>query len=303
MQDCEPYRIVVCAILIMTLSFSENQLRIGAVRYLNSSPLVERLPSLLPNVKVRLYYPSRLADDLADGLLDVALVPSIEVVRHPEYEIVSDACVATCGPVLSVMLYSRTPLHKISRLAIDAGSRTSAALVRILLAQRFGITPEIELLPLSHAVERSRADAMLLIGDRALHLPTEKFLACWDLGEEWFRQTGLPFVFACWVSRPNQCSEKVTQVLNRSRDWGVESLQQIAQAAAPSLSIDANMAYLYLREHLSYHLGPVEKKGLQLFHDLVVEFDLLADGITCKQRDEYLTRDHQNMPLPRNKCA
>ena len=177
----------------------------------------------------------------------MALIPSVEYIRHAEYEIVSDACVATDGPVLSVMLYSRVPLHEIAHLALVAGSRSSAALVRILLAEQFRIHPEIEQLPLSYSIERSSADAVLLIGDRALHRPEETFCVSWDLGAEWFRQTSLPFVFACWVRRKNRCPEHVSQALNSSRDWGVKHLQQIAQATSRSHSIDSTKAYRYLK--------------------------------------------------------
>ncbi len=109
---------------MMTTSI-DGAVRIGAVTYLNSKPLIEGLSELLPEAELSLDYPSRLAEDLAAGFLDVALVPSIEVFRHADYEIISDACVATHGPVMSVKLYSRVPLGEIQSLALDAGSRTS----------------------------------------------------------------------------------------------------------------------------------------------------------------------------------
>src|SRR5580658_9748527 len=95
---------------VMMTPSTGRTVRVGAVAYLNSKPLVEGLADLLPEAELSLDYPSRLAEDLEAGQLDVALVPSIEVLRHPEYEIVSDACVATRGPVMSVKLYSRVPM-------------------------------------------------------------------------------------------------------------------------------------------------------------------------------------------------
>ena len=109
---------------------ADSRLRIGAVTYLNSKPLIEYLPKCFPEAVIRDDYPSRLADDLAAGQLDVALIPSIEYFRGRNYEIVSDACVAARGPVLSVKLYSRVPWSDIRTLGLDEGSRTSAALVR-----------------------------------------------------------------------------------------------------------------------------------------------------------------------------
>jgi chorismate dehydratase len=91
--------------------------------------------------------PSRLADRLAKGDLDIALIPSIEFFQNPSYTIVSDACIACRGPVLSVKLFSRVPFEKIITLALDEGSRTSVALVRTLLRERYGLSPQLELRP------------------------------------------------------------------------------------------------------------------------------------------------------------
>src|SRR5262245_53693445 len=110
----------------------QRKLRVGAVNYLNTKPLVYRLERFAPQAEIVLDLPSRLADDLAAGRLDVALIPSIEYFQSPGYSIVSDACIACRGPVLSVKLFSRVPPAEIRSLALDEGSRTSATLVRIL---------------------------------------------------------------------------------------------------------------------------------------------------------------------------
>ncbi|MBX3436936.1 MAG: menaquinone biosynthesis protein, partial [Planctomycetaceae bacterium] len=183
------------------MEWNGRRLRLGAVSYLNSKPLIERLSELLPEAQISLDWPSRLADDLARGEMDVALIPSIEAFADPDYEIISDACVATRGPVLSVKLYCRVPPGDLRTLALDEGSRTSAALVRIMLFERYGVTPEIEPLPMGCGIDDTTADGVLLIGDRAMHTPTETFDTTWDLGAEWLSWTGLPFVFAMWVGR------------------------------------------------------------------------------------------------------
>ncbi len=131
----------------------------------------------------------------------MALVPSIEALSDPEYEVISDACVATRGPVLSVKLYFRKSPGAVKTLALDEGSRTSAALARIMLAERYGVEPRIERFTLDSRIEETTADAVLMIGDRAILPPTIPFVEEWDLGEEWLRWTGLPFVFALWVGR------------------------------------------------------------------------------------------------------
>ena len=120
----------------------EGEIRVGAVTYLNARPLVVALGELAPRMQVVMDHPSRLADALAAGRLDVAMIPSIEYARGQGYTIISDACIACDGPVRSVKLFGRVPVQQIRTLALDEGSRTSAALVRILLRERFGVTPE-----------------------------------------------------------------------------------------------------------------------------------------------------------------
>src|SRR5947207_397869 len=138
-----------------------SAMRIGAVNYLNSKPLVYGLEMLAPQVRLSYDLPSRLADSLAAGRLDVALIPSIEFFRTPGSTIVSDACVACRGPVLSVKLHFRVPPAYVRRVALDEGSRTSAALTRILLAEMYGIQPKWEPLPIGCGVETTAADEVL----------------------------------------------------------------------------------------------------------------------------------------------
>src|SRR5688572_19338423 len=143
-------------------------MRIGAVNYLNSKPLVYGLEKLAPDVRLSFDLPSRLADSLAAGRLDIALIPSVEFFRTPRCTIVSDACVACRGPVLSVKLFFRVPPAEVRRVALDEGSRTSAALTQILLAELCGVRPQWEPLPIGCGLESTDADAVLLIGDRAI---------------------------------------------------------------------------------------------------------------------------------------
>lgn len=253
--------------------------RIGAVSYLNSKPLVEDLAELLPDSDIRLDYPSRLADDLAAGRLDVALIPSVECMRETDYEIVSDACVATRGPVLSVKLYSRVPMGSIKTLSLDEGSRTSAALTKIMLHERFGVRPACRPLPIEQSIEHTDADAILLIGDRAMHTPHEHFHSVWDLGEEWLHWTGLPFVFAMWVARNDAPLGDVEQRLCEARDRGVARIPEIARREAVKLGLSVEKAESYLKRNLHFRLGSAEKSGLRLFHELAVKMGLAPEGI------------------------
>src|SRR5262249_33532773 len=113
--------------------------RIGAVNYLNTKPLIDDLEVLLPNAELILDVPSRLADLLADDQLEVALIPVIEYFRAGSYSIVPNIAIASRGPVLSVTLFSRVAWADIGRVALDEGSRTSAALTQVLLRGRYGV--------------------------------------------------------------------------------------------------------------------------------------------------------------------
>src|SRR5258708_18505583 len=136
------------------------RVRIGAVNYLNSKPLIENLAAFAPNAELSLEVPSQLADQLRDGELDVALIPVIEYFRAGNYSIVLDIAIASRGAVLSVTLFSRVPWERIRTVALDEGSRTSSALAQILLRERYRIQPLIQLLPLDVDPEDTSTDAV-----------------------------------------------------------------------------------------------------------------------------------------------
>ncbi len=263
----------------------EGPIRIGAVNYLNSKPLIEGLADLIGDGELILDYPSRLADNLEAGLLDVALIPSIECLRNPDYEVVSDACVATRGPVMSVKLYSRVEPGEIRRLALDGGSRTSATLAQVILAERYGVTPTVETLPLENSIRSTQADAVLLIGDRAMHAPDEPFHVTWDLGEEWLKWTGLPFVFALWATRAGTELGPIEDALSRARDAGLQKLDAIARREAPLVGISEQTARRYLHDNLYFRLGSAERSSLRLFHELSVRLGLAPEGVELVFRD------------------
>jgi chorismate dehydratase len=240
--------------------------RVGAVNYLNTKPLIYDLKRLAPQAELILDLPSRLADGLAAGRFDVALIPSIEFFHNATYTIVSDACIACRGPVLSVKLFGRVPAERIRTLALDEGSRTSSALAQILLHERFGIRPAIEPLPVGNTFEDTTADAVLLIGDRAIHSPRGAFAEVWDLGDEWCRWAELPFVFAMWVARAGTDLRGLDVALSEARDLGVAHLEEIAAAEAAPLGLTRPECVSYLRDNLYFYLGQREQQGLELFH-------------------------------------
>jgi chorismate dehydratase len=256
-----------------------SKLRVGAVSYLNTKPLIYGLDQRVEDIELVLDYPSRLADQLAAGTLDVALIPSIEFFRGTGYTIVSDACIACRGPVLSVKLYGRCPANKIRTLALDEGSRTSVALSRILLKERFGLEPELVHLPVSAGIGDTSADAVLLIGDRAIHSPAGQYDFVWDLGDQWCRWSELPFVFAMWTARPGADIERLEAALGAARDEGLAHLHEIAAAEAPKLALTEPQVVSYLRDNLYFYLGPRERRGLRLFYDHAVKLGLAPAGV------------------------
>jgi chorismate dehydratase len=259
---------------------------------LNTKPLVYGLAERLPKAEISYEVPSRLADRLASGELDVALIPSVEFFQNPEYEIVSDACIGCRGPVWSVKLFSHVPPQEIRTLALDEGSRTSVALVRILLKERFGLSPELESLPMASgagfqpAVGDSApaplgADAMLLIGDRAIHAPPGQWSSVWDLGEEWNRWAGLPFVFAMWTARPGLNPALLAEVdaaFRAARDDGLAHLPEIAERESAPIGLTARECLSYLRDNLYFYLGRCEQAGLVFFYRHAAALGLAPSG-------------------------
>jgi len=253
-------------------------LSIGVVSYLNSRPLAYGLDCLAPQTRLLIDVPSRLADALAGGALDVALIPSIEYLRQPGCVIVGDACVACEGPVRSVKLYSRVPPRQIRTLALDEGSRTSAALAQILLREQWGVRPRLEPFPIGATLDDLSADAAVVIGDRGMQPVAERFDTVWDLGQQWNAWTGLPFVFAMWVGRAGIDEAGVGALLAAARDAGVAHLDEIARQAATDVQLPAEECLSYLRDNLAYHLGPRQRRGLQLFYDLARRHGLAPAG-------------------------
>jgi len=253
--------------------------RIGAVQYLNTKPLVHGLAAA--GTRVTYDLPSRLADQLAAGALDVALIPSIELFRGDRYRVVSDACIGCRGPVMSVKLFFRTAPGRVRRLAVDEGSRTSAALARILLAERFDVTPAVESLPIGAGLADTDADAVLVIGDRALGTiaGVGAFQLIWDLGDEWCRWTGLPFVFAVWAARREADTAAVARTLSSARDGGKANLAAIAAAEAARHGLTVPQCLSYLRDNLHYDLGAAEREALSLFYAKAATLALAPTGL------------------------
>jgi chorismate dehydratase len=254
-------------------------LRIGAVSYLNTKPLIYELEQLAPDAELILDHPSRLADDLEMGRLDVALIPIIEYFRAGSYRLVPNISIASDGPVLSVTLFSRAAWKDIRRVALDEGSRTSAALAQILLRKRHHVQPEIRPLPLDQQAENADADAVLLIGDRAMRACLPGFAHAFDLGQEWHEWTGLPFVYAVWAVRDGVDLGAVADALTEAKRRGLQNIGSIAAHEAEQLGLDAGFCRRYLANIIRFDLGSREQAGLQRYYQLACELNLAPPGV------------------------
>jgi chorismate dehydratase len=252
--------------------------RLGAVGYLNARPLVYRLDRS-PNFSLRFDIPSKCADLLHNGDIDVGLIPSIEYLRGKPMAIVPDIAIASRGAVTSVMLYTTKPIEDVTSIAMDTSSRTSVALVRVLCAKLFKINPTFE--PLGPNLEAMLAahDAALLIGDPALFQSIRPSITVIDLGEAWLRLTGLPFVYAFWAGRLDALTPAHVKELQDTRDRGLANADDVARQYLKDAPDRQALGARYLRENIKYYLGDEEKAGLELFYRYAAEIGVAPVGV------------------------
>jgi chorismate dehydratase len=283
--------------------------RLGAVGYLNARPLVYGLERS-PRFRLRFDVPSTCAALLHDGSIDVGLIPSIEYLRGGPYSIVPDLAIASRGPVASVMLYTRLPISDVRSIAMDVSSRTSVALVQVLCARLFNISPKIESSGPDLPAMLGRCDAALVIGDNALF---QSAVGSWqsavgspqsavssrespamsheppvtsheplvtshkppveaiDLGEAWTGLTGLPFVYAFWAGRADALESGDVMALQQARDAGVAASDEVARRYLREAPALQHVGVRYLRDNIKYHLGDEERAGLELFYRYAAE--------------------------------
>jgi chorismate dehydratase len=196
------------------------------------------------------------------------------------YEILPGFAIAARGAVRSVKLFCRVPPGQIGRLALDDGSRTSQALARVWLDAAHGVRPpRVEPLPLGVPIEESTADAVLLIGDRAMTVGHEGYFSVIDLADAWQAMTGLPFVFALWVARPGLDLGPLPDALARCRAEGLAHAAELAAEHGPGLGLDTATCYDYLTRALSYDLGEPELEGLRRFARMAARLGLAPEGV------------------------
>jgi chorismate dehydratase len=249
--------------------------RLGAVSYLNTKPLVYGLEQRPDLFNVRFDVPARCAALLHEGRTDLGLIPAIEYLRG-EYRIVPGIAIGSDGPVASVAIFSRVPVERIATLAMDISSRTSVALTRILCARHWQIGPKLTPSEPDVRAMLACADAALIIGDPALTIDAEDLgLIKIDLGSAWKAMTGLPFVYAMWTGRDGACGSTHVAELNAARRRGEANLAQIAADEAGGNQALEQRLFRYLSDNLRYGLDRAELAGLRRFHELAAEQGLV----------------------------
>jgi chorismate dehydratase len=259
-------------------------LRVGSVPYVNARPLFHFMASSNPDdnppIDLTFEVPSKLTRTMGDGQLDAALLPSIEYFRAGgDYEIIPDISISADGSVESVRIFSRTDVANIRSLALDKSSRTSAALASIIMKRKLGFLPEITTCSPEQTLDDVDADAMLLIGDSTMAFDAGGAAAVLDLGEEWKKLTGLPFVYAMWVVRKDLAAGPLTAKLITARDLGLSRLSEVAEKGSSETGLDVEMCLRYLRDIMRYGLAAPEVDALKLFQKLAAEDGLCEGGL------------------------
>jgi len=243
-----------------------DKIKVGVVNYLNTKPLVyglEREP-ISSQIELIGNYPSRLADMLLNNEIDIGLVPVAVLPKLKEYHIVSDYCIGTEGEIASVALFSEVPMHEIERVLLDYQSQTSVALLKFLMKEYWGISPEmVTATNEEYRNQITGTTAGLVIGDRAFEQrKISTFI--YDLGSEWRKITGLPFVFAVWVST-KKLHDDFIKLFDDANAVGLQHINEIV-AATPFDLYDLKK---YYELHLSYPLDAKKREGLSYFLQII----------------------------------
>jgi len=260
-----------------------NRLRISAISYLNTAPLMwdfER--GNVPDIfDIHYTLPSACARELQAATADIGIIPAAAYPSIPGLQILPDVAIASRQPVRSILLVSKVPVEKIQSVALDTSSMTSVALTKVLFHKWLGgarayapMSPDPESMLENH-------DAALLIGDPALQVDRSRY-ATLDLAEEWIRYTGKPFVFAFWAVRKAALTEAHSDldlpgIFQRSRDHGLlpASIGEIARQWAPRLKIGEPDVSSYITHNIYYKLDSGCIEGLQLFYRYASEIGAL----------------------------
>lgn len=243
-----------------------TRLKLGVVPYLNPLPLYFALKNR-PEIEITADFPARLGARLEAGEFDVALLPVADHIRGIGDGILGDAIVGATREVRSVMLFSKVEIGQIASVALDTSSHSSVALIRVLLRDFVGISPQYCDAAPDLPAMLAQNDAAVLIGDPALAAaqnPGKWHI--YDLAALWHRYTGKSFVFAAWIARRRlENRAEVAELLQSARDRGETQIAQIVAARPIQTALPDAVVESYLREAIDYRLTPAHRAGLDEF--------------------------------------
>jgi len=239
-----------------------KKIKVGIVSYLNTRPLLYglKLPPIANEIQLVEENPARLAELLIDDEIDVGLIPIAIIPQLEKYFICGDYCIATETEVASVCLFSEVPVNQIERVYLDYQSRSSVALLKWLMKEFWNIHPEmIQATDDSYRKKIQGTTAGLVIGDRAFEQrKISTFI--YDLASEWRSITGMPFVFAAWISK-QPLPTSFIQKFNEANAIGLSHIDEIVT----SLQFDLYDLKKYYSLHLSYKFDDRKRSGMELF--------------------------------------
>jgi chorismate dehydratase len=244
---------------------------IGCVSFLNSKPLIDAVVGR-PDVRVHFAVPSELLALVEAGTVSAALMSVVDYHTSTVPLVMVPAGMIGCdGPTLTVRIYSEVPAEEIDELHADTDSHTSVILGRVLLREMHGVTPVVR--PLSPDAAGHGHSAMLLIGDKVVNASPDaaEYPYQLDLGEEWKRLTGLPFVFAMWMLRKDRVAaegEAIAALLDDARRQGGTMIEGLLDRYAAEKRWPRDLARRYFTEYLRYEVTPEARRGMEAFFAL-----------------------------------
>lgn len=258
-------------LLIFTSVLNNKKIKISIVNYTNTLPFKWALKQsdLIKEIDLQEDIPSICAQKLMFKQVDLALVPVALLPDLEEYFIETDFCIGTLGVVDSVKLYSNIPLKEIETITLDYQSKSSIVLAKILCKFHWKIKPVF--FDAKPGFEKNVADnnANVVIGDRTFDL-NGTFKYEFDLAAEWKELTGLPFVFAAWVSTEKLSADFLSR-FNKVLKYGVLNCSQAINASLNEIKIPKKKAIEYLTQRIDYHLDDEKRKALDLFLNYITK--------------------------------
>jgi chorismate dehydratase len=249
----------------------QTALRIGCVSFLNAKPLIYGLEAE-PKLTMNLDVPASLAAMLQSAAVDVALLPVIDYQRLPGLRLIPAGGIASDGHTLTVRIFSRQPIESIATLGCDPDSHTSVALARVIMAERYGIRPDLRDLRDSSLPKDA---ARLLIGDKVITDEPAGFDHQLDLGFAWKELTGLPFVFAAWMARPGAELGDWPARLERAKREGLANIGPILRQHAITRGWPIDTARRYLTDILEYDITPRHIEAIERFYQLAAKHGVI----------------------------